>query len=77
MDAPHFLHEYLRLPPLAVFSMRSPHKGHAFGSCFMGSGNLSAMAILRQRTSERSESGLEYPEYTCDMRVSLSLLADS
>jgi hypothetical protein len=36
MDAPHFLHEYFRLPPLAVFSMGSPHSGHAFWSCFMG-----------------------------------------
>jgi hypothetical protein len=25
----------LRLPPLAVFSMRSPHIGHAFWSCLI------------------------------------------
>ena len=37
MVAPQFSHEYLRLPPLAVFSMRSPHSGHAFWSCLMGS----------------------------------------
>jgi len=35
MDAPHFWHEYLRLPPLAVFAMRSPQRGHAFWSCFI------------------------------------------
>jgi hypothetical protein len=35
MVAPHFQHEYLRLPPLAVFSMRSPHDGHNFWSCFL------------------------------------------
>ena len=34
-------------------------------------------AIYRQRTSEQSELGLEYREYTCDMGVSLSLLNDS
>ena len=33
--APQLLHEYLRLPPLAVFLMGSPHSGHDFWSCFM------------------------------------------
>jgi hypothetical protein len=36
MVAPQFWHEYMRLPPFAVFSMRSPHSGHAFWSCFIG-----------------------------------------
>jgi hypothetical protein len=36
MVAPQFWHEYLRLPPLAVFSMRSPQSGHAFCSCLIG-----------------------------------------
>ena len=35
--APQFWHRYFRLPPLAVFSIRSPHRGHAFWSCFMAS----------------------------------------
>jgi hypothetical protein len=30
MVAPQFWHEYLRLPPVAVFWMRSQHSGHAF-----------------------------------------------
>jgi hypothetical protein len=34
--APQCWHEYLRLPPFAVFSMRLPHSGHAFWSCLMG-----------------------------------------
>ena len=33
--APQFWHEYLRRPPLAVFSMRLPHSGHAFWSCLI------------------------------------------
>ena len=39
----------LRLPPLAVFSMPSPHRGHAFWSCFMGWGKVSVIAILQQQ----------------------------
>ena len=39
-------------------------------------GPMSAMTTLRQRT-EQSELGLEYRDYTCDMRVSPSLLSDS
>ena len=35
MVAPQFWQEYLRLPPLVVFSMRSPHSGHAFWSCLI------------------------------------------
>jgi hypothetical protein len=48
--APQFWHEYLRLPPLAVFSIRSPHSGHAFWSCLMGIilRSMSAMAIFQQ-----------------------------
>jgi hypothetical protein len=41
------------------------------------SGSMSTMATYRQRTSEQSELGLKYREYTCDMGVSLSLLNDS
>jgi hypothetical protein len=40
-------------------------------------GHLSVIAIYRQQTSEQSELGLEYREYTCDMGVSLCLLNDS
>ena len=39
--------------------------------------SMSEIGIYRQRTSEQSELGLEYREYTCDMGVSLSLLSDS
>jgi len=35
MVAPQFWHEYLRLPPLPVFSICSPHSGHAFWSCLI------------------------------------------
>ena len=45
MVAPQFRHEYLRLPPLAVCSMRSPHSGHAFWSCLMFFESLSVMGI--------------------------------
>jgi hypothetical protein len=38
--APQRWHEYLRLPPLAVFSMLLPHSGHAFWSCLMGLDDL-------------------------------------
>jgi hypothetical protein len=36
MVDPQFGHEYLRLPPLAVFSMRLPDSGHAFWSYLIG-----------------------------------------
>ena len=39
IEAPQFWQEYLRLPPLAVFSMCSPQSGHAFWSCLMGCGH--------------------------------------
>jgi hypothetical protein len=48
MVAPQFRHEYLRLPALAVFSMHSPHSGHAFWSCLMFLESMSVIAILRQ-----------------------------
>lgn len=48
MVAPQFRHEYLRLPPLAVFSMRSPHSGHAFWSCFMFLESMIVIAMFQQ-----------------------------
>jgi hypothetical protein len=46
--APQFWHEYFRLPPLAVCSMRSPHSGHAFWSCLMFLESMSVMEIFQQ-----------------------------
>ena len=51
--APQFWHEYMRLPPLAIFWMCSAQSGHAFWSWLMGSGTkMRVIAICNNNRRE-------------------------